>query len=126
VIGQFPSVLIPKGDGTGVTMASATACGGDCLTATGTAWNGRWFADLDPTSGRAMIVLRDPSLTSAVSLTVNNDASSGSNLSSFVVMQPAEGWKEPLTEVEYLCFADLTSWPQSARDAAALPTFCGP
>ena len=27
----------------------------------------------------------------------------------------AAGWKAPVTEIEYLCFADLTSWPKSKR-----------
>ncbi|MDB4983751.1 MAG: hypothetical protein JWM82_4503, partial [Myxococcales bacterium] len=126
LLGTFPSVLVPNGASTAISTASAPACGGDCFTVPGATWNGKWFADVDPTSGRAMIVLRDPSLTSDVSLTVNNDGSSASNLSSFVVMQPADGWKAPLTEIEYLCFADLTTWPQTARDAATLPAGCGP
>jgi hypothetical protein len=104
----------------------ASSCGGDCIVPTGASWNGKWFADVDPTSGLALIVVRDPSLTSAVDLTVNTDASSGSNLASFVLVQPAAGWKAPVTEIEYLCFADLTSWPQTARDAAQLPAGCGP
>lgn len=122
----FSDVLIPNGAGTATATTSANSCGGDCFTATGTGWNGKWFADVDSTSGRAMIVLRDPSLTSAVSLTVNNDGASNTNLSSFVVMQPDDGWKAPLTETYYLCFADLTTWPQAQRDAATLPAGCGP
>ena len=122
----FTNVLIPNGAGTAVTTASVGACGGDCFTATGTAWNGKWFADVDPVSGLAMIVLRDPSITSDVSLTVNNDSNSMSNLSSFVVLQPTGGWTAPITEIEYLCFADLTTWPQASRDAATLPANCGP
>jgi hypothetical protein len=101
-------------------------CGGDCLTPIGATWNGHWLADVDPRTGLAMIVLRDPSMTSPVDFTVNNDTSSGSNPSSFVLLQPSGGWKAPVTEVEYLCFADLTSWPQAMRDAAALPAGCGP
>ncbi len=73
-----------------------------------------------------MIVLRDPQMTSSVQLTINNDTGSGSNLSSFVLVQPAGGWKTPITEIEYFCFADLASWPQAKRDAATLPTGCGP
>jgi hypothetical protein len=123
---SFSDVLIPNGAGTATATTSANSCGGDCFTSTGTTWNGKWFADVDPTSGRAMIVLRDPSLTSAVSLTINNDGASNTNLSSFVVLQPDDGWKAPLTETYYLCFADLTTWTQAARDAATLPAGCGP
>jgi hypothetical protein len=126
LVSTFSDVLVPNGASTAISTASAAACAGDCFTAPGATWNGKWFADVDPTSGLAMIVLRDPSVTSDVSLTVNSDGNSSSNLSSFVVTQPADGWKAPLTEIEYLCFADLTTWPQTARDAAILPAGCGP
>jgi hypothetical protein len=123
---NYSNVLIPNGAGTAVTNTSVNSCGSDCLTATGASWNGKWFADVDPNTGYAVIVLRDPSLTSDVSLTVNNDSNSASNLSSFVLMQPAGGWTAPVTETYYLCFADLSEWPQASRDAATLPATCGP
>jgi hypothetical protein len=123
---NFSNVLVPNAGGTAVTTMSVNACGGDCLTATGASWSGKWFADVDPNTGYAIIVLRDSSLTSAVSLTVNNDTNSASNLSSFVVMQPNGGWTAPVTETYYLCFTDLSTWPQASRDAATLPSFCGP
>jgi hypothetical protein len=69
-------------------------------------------------------LLRDKSLTSAVDFTINNDSLSGSNLSSFVLVQPDGGWKAPVTEIERVCFEDLTTWPQSARNAAELPSDC--
>jgi hypothetical protein len=120
------TVIYPNQAGTAVTSASASSCGGDCFITVGTSWNGKWFADVDTTSGLAMIMLRDPAATSPVEMTVNNDGFSSSNLSSFVLLQPTTGWKAPITEVEYLCFADLTSWPQSQRDAAVLPAGCTP
>lgn len=121
----LPTVIYPNATGTAVTEANASSCGGDCILATGDSWSGQWFADVGP-SGLALIVRRDPSMTSAVSLTINWDSYSSSNLTSFVLGQPTDGWKAPVTEVEYLCFADLTSWPQVERDAAALPAWCGP
>jgi len=120
------TVLYPNQANTAVTTTPALSCPGDCFTATGTTWNGTWFADIDTTTGLALIVLRDPSMTSAVDLTINYDSYSNANLASFVLLQPAAGWKAPVTEVEYLCFADLASWPQTARDAAQLPAGCGP
>jgi hypothetical protein len=125
-LAALPTVIYPNQAGNGVTTLAASSCGDDCITPTGTTWNGKWFADVNTTSGLALIVLRDASLTSAVSLTVNYDAYSSSNLASFVVLQPSSGWKAPLTEIEYLCFADLSSWPQSQRDLAQLPPDCGP
>jgi hypothetical protein len=120
------TVIYPNQANSAVTTTPSTNCGGDCFTATGATWNGTWFADIDPTTGLALIVLRDPSMTSPVNLTINYDSYSNANLASFVLLQPADGWKAPVTEVEYLCFADLTSWPQTARDAAQLPAGCGP
>jgi hypothetical protein len=120
----FPTVIYPNQAGTAVTSVSASSCPGDCLTAPGSSWSGQWFADI-AASGYAIIVLRDPSMTSPVNLTVNWDGYSTSNLASFVLVQPMAGWQSPITEVEYLCFADLTTWPQSQRDAAVLPAGCG-
>jgi hypothetical protein len=124
-LGTFPNVIYPNAGETAVTSTAAAGCGNDCLIAVGASWSGHWFADV-AANGLAMIVRRDASLTAPVQLTINNDSSSGSNLASFVVLQPQSGWKAPVTEVEYLCFADLTSWPQTDRDAAKLPAFCGP
>jgi hypothetical protein len=125
-IGDFIDVIYPNGAGTAVTTANAGGCGGDCLIAKGDTWNGKWFADVDPANGYAMIVRRDPAMRSPVDMTINNDSLSGSNLSSFVLLQPANGWNKPVTEVEYLCFEDLHSWPQGKRNNAKLPAGCGP
>jgi hypothetical protein len=125
-LATFSSVIYPNQAGTAVTAATPGACPADCLVETGADWNGRWFADVDPTSGLALIVLRDPALTTPVKLAVNNDALSASNISSFMLEAPQGGWVEPLTEIQYLCFADSVSWPQSQRDNAELPAGCGP
>jgi hypothetical protein len=124
-LGKFSKVIYPNGAGNAITTADAGACGYDCFVKRGPSWNGRWFANIDQTSGIAMIVLRDPSMNSAVQMAINNDSYSNSNLTAFVVEQPAKGWKQPITEVEYLCFADLTSWPQADRDQGLLPQGCG-
>jgi len=121
----FPTVIYPNQAETAVAAASAGSCGGDCFVPVGASWSGRWFADI-AANGLAMIVLRDPSLVDPVSLTVNYDASSAANLASFVTLQPQNGFTAPVKEIEYVCFADLTSWPQADRDAAKLPTNCGP
>jgi hypothetical protein len=120
----FSTVIYPNQAGTSVTSEPVGNCPGDCIMTQDTTWSGSWFADI-ASSGYAIIVLRDPSMTSAVDFTVNYDSYSSSNLSSFVLVQPVAGWQSPLTEIEYLCFADLTTWPQSQRDAAVLPSGCG-
>jgi hypothetical protein len=126
----FPSVIYPNEAGNAVTTVAANMCGGGCAVNVGTnvntSWSGAWFADVNSTTGQALIVLRDPRMTSPVRLVHNWDAFSSSNLAAFGLVQPTGGWKEPLTEVEYLCFADFESWPQAMRDAAQLPTWCVP
>lgn len=124
VLSVFPTVIYPNQAGTAVTSVAASSCGGDCFTVQDSGWSGRWFADV-ATSGYAIIILRDPSMTSPVDLTVNWDSYSSSNLASFVLLQPTAGWQSPVTEIEYMCFADLTTWPQTQRDAAVLPAGCG-
>jgi hypothetical protein len=121
----FSNVIFPNAAETAVTTTPVESCQFDCLTAVGDTWSGHWFADISA-SGLALIVLRDRTMTTAVNLTVNKDEYSGSNLASFIVLQPEGGWKAPVTEIEYLCIADLDSWPQASRDAAKLPAFCGP
>lgn len=125
-IANLMTVIYPNMAGTATAAATATDCSADCLVDPATDWNGKWFADVDLVSGLALIVLRDPGSTSPVELTINTDGFSASNLSSFVLVQPSGGWQQPITEVEYLCFADLATWPQVQRDAALLPTGCGP
>ena len=42
--------------------------------------------------------------------------------------QPAGGWKANITETEFLCFYDTTTWPLSHRQAGkavTLPAGCG-
>jgi hypothetical protein len=125
-VATFSSVIYPNQAANAVTVGSPGGCPTDCIVPTGTTWNGRWYADVDPTSGRAMIVVRDSTLTSAVNLALNNDSLSASNLSAFMLLAPVRGFTQPVTEIEYLCFADLSSWPQADRDSAQLPAGCGP
>jgi hypothetical protein len=125
-LGVFSQVIYPNEANDAITVGTPGACPTDCLVTEGATWSGRWFADLDPTSGQALIVLRDPAMTSPASLAINNDGLSGSNITSFLLLAPNGGWQTPITEVEYLCFADPLSWPQAARDAAQLPAGCGP
>jgi hypothetical protein len=121
----FPDTIYPNAAGTGVTTTAAATCGGDCLLPENADWNKQWFGMVGP-SGLAVIVRRDPSLSTPINLTINWDSFSFSNLSSFVWPKPAGGFQAPLEEIEYLCLADLKSWPQTERDAAQLPAFCGP
>jgi hypothetical protein len=119
-IGTYSTVLYPNAAGTAINTASAAACPGDCEESD---WNGQWFAD-DNGSGTGMVVFRDSSSTSPVLLAVNYDQASSSNLTSIVLIQPGAGWKAPVTETEWLCFYDPTTWTSAQRLAGTLPTGC--
>ena len=119
-IGTYGTVLYPNAAGTAINTASAAACPGDCEESD---WNGQWFAD-DNGSGTGMVVFRDSSSTSPVLLAVNYDSDSNSNLTSIVLIQPGAGWKAPVTETEWLCFYDPTTWTAAQRLAGTLPTGC--
>ena len=73
-----------------------------------------------------MVVLRDPSDPSPASVTLDYDSSSGANNTGVTLDQPALGWKEPLTETEYLCFFDAKSWKPADRSPTVLPAGCEP
>lgn len=119
-LAAYPTVLAPNAAGTVVESYNAGGCGADCEV---TDWNGRWFAD-DDGAGNGLMVIRSASSTAPALLAVNNDSFSASNLTSIVLLQPAGGWKAKVTEVEYLCFYDATSWPAAARNAGKLPKGC--
>ncbi len=96
-----------------------------------------WFAINDATIGDAslgsgMIVLRDAgdSLPAKVAIESIEIIGAGppqrSNLSSIDLTIPAGGLIAPLTETEFLCFYDSSSWPQAERNALRLPAGCGP
>jgi hypothetical protein len=119
-LGAYPTVLAPNAAGTTVNTYNSGGCGGDCEI---TDWNQRWFAD-DDGAGNGVMVIRSASSTLPAILAINNDASSGSNLTSVVLLQPAAGWKTKVSETEYLCFYDTKSWPASARNAGKMPKGC--
>ena len=118
-ISTYNTVLVPNAAGT-IVPYQASNCASDCEI---TDWNGQWFAD-DNGSGSGMVVFRDSSSTSPAIVAVNNDGSSASNLTSIVLLQPTGGWKAPVTETEWLCFYDPTTWTAAQQAAGTLPSGC--
>jgi hypothetical protein len=119
-LAAYRYVLALNAAGTTLQTFDSAGCGGDCEL---TDWNGRWFAD-DDGNGNGLLVVRSKSSTAPALLAINNDSFSASNLTSVVLLQPEGGWKAPVTETEYLCFYDLTSWPAASRTAGRLPKGC--
>lgn len=119
-IGTYGTVLIPNAAGTAINTMQAGPCSNDCEV---TDWNGKWFAD-DDGSGSGMVVFRDASSTNPALLALNYDVDSASNLTSIILLQPAAGWKAPVTETEWLCFYDPTTWTAADQLAGRLPAGC--
>ena len=91
----------------------------------GTAWNQRWFAINSSATNSGVLILRDPASTAPASLRIDYDGNSGSNNSGISLDRPQPGgWLAPITETEYLCFYDSTSWPVAERSPTRLPDGC--
>ena len=104
-----------------------TGCNGGCGTgAADDNWNGTWLA-FNSGANDGLLVLRDPANstgTNGVRLVRDSDGNSGSNNSGVSLLRTPTNQKQPLTEVEYLCFYDSTTWPVAERSATRLPDGC--
>jgi len=92
-------------------------------------WAGGWFADNSSTTNSGVLVLRATTDKPGAELELDVDGFSASNNTSIVTPQPAGGWKANITETQFLCFYDTTTWPLSHRQAGkavTLPAGCGP
>jgi hypothetical protein len=87
-------------------------------------WNETWMAIDSSITHAGMLVFHEPDGVHAASVTSDNDSSSGSNNSGVTLDRPGSGWLEPVTEVEYLCFYDATTWPTITRSPTNLPEGC--
>ncbi len=127
--GTYNQVVHPNEAGTAL-VTDGLGCNGGCGTgAADDDWNGTWLAFNSAASNAGVVVLRDPSnatTASGVRLVRDSDGFSGSNNSGVSILRTASNQKAPLTEVEYLCFYDVTSWPLANRSATQLPPGCEP
>jgi hypothetical protein len=85
-------------------------------------WAGTWIAD-DDGSGNGIMLIRQPTFAVPAEIDVDYDDYSLSNSSAIVLMRPEAGWSGTVTETEYLCIYDATSWPIANR-ATSLPAGC--
>lgn len=118
--GTYNQEIYPDGTGTLVTTGLCNVC-----IVTGAGWNGKWVA-LDSSSTHAgLMVIRAAGNPSPASVTLDYDGSSGSNNTGISLDRPLpNGWLAPLTETEFLCFYDATTWPVAERTATRLPDGC--
>ena len=132
-LAQYGQVLFPSG-GRLVDFNASQCSNVVCLQAL----SAGWFAIDDETPGDAdagsgVIVLRDASDSASAQLAIEAlenpspaHAEPVANQSSIALPIPATGLTSALSETEYLCFYDATSWPQAQREALQLPAGCGP
>jgi hypothetical protein len=118
-ISPYHYTLVPDSSGA-VQTYDANNCGFPCEI---TDWNGKWLAD-DDGSGNGVAIIRSAVSTAPAIVVIDSDGFSNSNVSSVVLEQPGGGWTSTVTEVEYVCFYDSTSWTVAAQAAGQLPTGC--
>jgi hypothetical protein len=87
-------------------------------------WNETWMAIDSSTTHAGMVIFHQPDGVHTASVTSDNDGASGSNNSGVTLDRPALGWLEPVTETEYFCFYDATTWPVLTRSPTNLPAGC--
>jgi hypothetical protein len=115
---KYPKVLYPDTAGA-VQSVTVLTCSPNCTAPT---WNGTWVAD-DDGMGNGIVLIRDKSSKAAAKIGILWGDLSNSNSTSILLMRPAGGWRGKLTETEWLCFYDPTSWPVDQR-AKSLPKGC--
>lgn len=116
----YNQVLHPDSTGAGLVVDSISPCEFGCEM---TDWNGTWFADNDPQTGRGVMLMRTSS--SPATLWIDMDFASFTASSSAALMPPSGGFTGTVVESETLCFYDSTTWPPAARAAMQLPAGCG-
>lgn len=117
---KYSTVLYPDKAGS-VQIADFAHCARACPIDD---WNGVWVADEDD-QGNGIVLIRDTSSKWPAEIAVDYDTGSSSNATSILLMLPATGWTGTLTETEWLCFYDATSWPKAQRDTGnQLPAGC--
>ena len=82
-----------------------------------TDWNGgneatSWFAIHDSSTGRGIVVKREPSAATAV-LWVDWDGGVNSTATSVLLKAPEGGFTGEVTEKQTICFYDATTWSPS-------------
>ncbi len=118
-LGTYPTTLAPNAAGV-VQSYDVSQCPLNC---TITDWNGKWMAD-DDGNGNGVVLFRSPKTNPPAQLTIDWDGSSFSNNSAITLTMPSAGWSGTVSETEYMCFYDATSWPAKARKRGLPPIGC--
>jgi hypothetical protein len=106
----FTEVIHPNASGD--QLITEGTCGYGCIAAS---WDGSWFAINNPSTGLGMIV---QSTSFSTALWLDDDGGSLTNSSSVLLLQPPGGFTGTVTDTEYLCFYDSSSWTPSLTPPA--------
>jgi hypothetical protein len=112
----FKQVVYPDIDGN--LVVAEAICDFGCVAGD---WDGSWFAIHNPATGQGVILQRAPSII-APAPWLDWDAASFTNASNFLLLPPEGGFTGTVTETEYLCFYDNSTWTPSLT----LPEGCQP
>jgi hypothetical protein len=104
----YTQVLHPDASGTSLLTEDSSLCDFGCQV---TDWNGDWFAIHNPATGQGMVVRRGSSTPAA--LWVDQDGASYTNSSSVLLLAPSGGFTGNVSETEFLCFYDSSTWSPS-------------
>jgi hypothetical protein len=105
-LSDYTQVLHPDGSGTTLVTEAAALCEFGCQV---NDWDGSWFAIHNPSTGQGLIVRREPSPIPAA-LWVDQDQASFTAASSALLLRPSGGFTGSVTETEFLCFYDSSTW----------------
>jgi hypothetical protein len=119
VASNFFIVLYPSVGGS-IKSVDSSQC---ILVCAVTDWTGQWFAD-DQDGDGGMLVVRDASSVAPAELVIAFQEESGINLTSIALLQPSNGFKAPVTETEWVCFYDPSTWSFAEQQAGNLPQGC--
>jgi hypothetical protein len=119
VSNDFFIVLYPSTGGS-IKEVDSSQC---ILVCEVTDWTGQWFAD-DADGDGGMLVIRDASSLAPAQLVIAFEEETSENLTAIALLQPTNGFKAPVTETEWVCFYDPSTWSFEDQQAGNLPQGC--
>jgi hypothetical protein len=115
-LSDYTQVLHPDASGTSLLTETSSTCPFGCRVDD---WDGSWFAIHSPSTGMGMIVRRGASSVGAA-LWIDEDSASDTTASNILLLSPAGGFTDDVTEVEFMCVYDSSTWSPSL----SLPPGC--
>lgn len=106
---QYIEVYHPDASGTSLLTQNPASCEFGCQVSD---WDNSWYAIHNPSTGQGLIVRHAASSYDA-DLWVEQDGESFTNATSTLLIQPAGGFTGTVSETQFMCFYDSTTWTPS-------------